>query len=121
MPRKLSRLMQSLLKSDFKSLQYPSWCPPADVYRHRQGWLVKLDLAGVRTEDIQLSVKGRHLNIKGFRRDFVQCEGQQSYSMEIAYNRFEKTIELPSDIETAQIVMDYYDGMLLIHLRMETE
>jgi HSP20 family molecular chaperone IbpA len=36
--------------------------------------------------------------------------------MEIAYNRFERTIELPCDVESARWTMDYRDGILLVRL-----
>jgi HSP20 family molecular chaperone IbpA len=36
--------------------------------------------------------------------------------MEIAYNRFERTIDLPCDLEHARITVGYRDGMLLLHV-----
>lgn len=121
MTSRLTKLMRPLLHSEIGSYQQSAWCPPADVYRCGHGWLVKFDLAGVRTEDIQLSVTGRCLTLQGKRRDWSIEDGQQSYSMEIAYNRFERAIELPCDVEKSQIVTEYRDGMLLIRLQMETE
>ncbi|MGC1955094.1 MAG: Hsp20/alpha crystallin family protein [Gammaproteobacteria bacterium] len=91
-----------------------------DVYRGTRGWLIKLDLAGVKVEDVELHISGRQLTIQGLRRDCSIVEGQQAYSMEIAYNRFQRSIELPSDIEGAQILTEYDNGMLLVHLAIES-
>jgi HSP20 family protein len=93
-----------------------SWCPSADVYRYHHGWLVKCELAGLEEQDIQLSVKGHDLFIKGSRRDLLVKQGHQSYSMEIAYNRFERVVKIPADIEQAKITTIYQNGMLLIYL-----
>lgn len=90
-----------------------------DIYRGTRGWLVKLDLAGVQTDDVDLYVSGRQLTIEGLRRDRSIVEGHQAYSMEIAYNRFQRKIEFPCDIESAQIFTKYDNGMLLVQLLIE--
>src|SRR5262249_55433119 len=71
----------------------PDWQPSADVYRTRKGWLVKFDLAGVRPQDIELSVHDNTLSVRGERRDCLVEEGCRHYRMEIAYDHFERSIE----------------------------
>lgn len=117
----LTKLMRAMLESDFETPGERAWRPAVDVYRCGHGWLVKCDLAGVRIEDVQLSVNGGRLVIRGMRRDWAIHEAQQSYSMEIAYNRFERSVELPGNLETANISTDYRDGMLLIRLDVRSD
>src|SRR5579864_7170066 len=95
------------------------WQPSADVYRTRTGWLLKFDLAGVRPEDVTVSVRGRRVSVSGIRRDFIAEEGCSYYSMEISYNRFERSLEMPADLENARITLEARDGLLLV--RMITE
>ena len=95
------------------------WQPSADVYRTRNGWLLKFDLAGVRPEDVTVSVQGRRVSVSGVRRDFIAEEGCSYYSMEISYNRFERSLEMPADLENARITLEARDGLLLV--RMVTE
>jgi HSP20 family protein len=97
------------------------WNPAADVYRTRDGWLVKVDLAGVRADDIQITLDGRLLRVSGLRRDSFCGEGVSHYQLEITYSRFEKIIQFPCNIEQAQIQRDYRDGLLLLHLRENEE
>ena len=92
------------------------WRPAADVYRCAHGWLVKCELAGVTEQDIQLSTQGHYLVVQGCRRDLLVREGHKSHSMEIAYSRFERTIEIPIDVEQASMRTVFQDGMLLIYL-----
>ncbi len=92
------------------------WCPPADVYRTASGWAVKFDLAGVRPDELEVAVRGRNLILRGVRRDWSIAESEVSHSMEISYNRFERSIEIPCDVERATIVTEYRDGMLLVRL-----
>ena len=95
------------------------WCPAVDIYRSSRGWLVKFDLAGVRPEDVQLSVEGRRLVLRGIRHDLSVVEGQQAYTMEISYNRFERSVELPCELEGMVIQRTYQDGMFLVTIVRE--
>jgi HSP20 family protein len=92
------------------------WQPPADVYRTSEGWLIKYELAGVRPEEVRLTARGRTLTLSGQRRDVRFEHTQQSHSLEISYNRFERSLELPCEVERLSVVTDYRDGMLIVRL-----
>ena len=95
------------------------WEPSADIYRTRDGWLLKFDLAGVQLRDVTVSVRGRRVSVSGFRRDSSVEEGCSYYSMEISYNRFERSIEMPSDLENARVTLEAQDGLLLVRVITE--
>ena len=95
------------------------WNPSADVYRAPEGWIVKLDLAGVSCDDLELVLRDSVLTIRGCRRDTHYREGFVYHQMEITYSRFEKQIQFPSTIEGASVARDYSDGFLIIKLRSE--
>ena len=97
------------------------WNPAADVYRTGDGWLVKLDLAGVRSDDIQITLDDDLLRVSGLRRDSLCGEGISHYQLEITYSRFEKLIQFPCSIEHATIERDYRDGLLVLRLRENEE
>lgn len=92
------------------------WRPSVDVYRTRNGWILKFDLAGVRLEDVTVALRGRGITVSGFRRDALIEEGASHYSMEISYNRFERTIEMPCDLANVRLTLEGRDGILLIRL-----
>jgi HSP20 family protein len=99
--------------------QLSAWQPSTDVYRTARGWLIKLDLAGVRPEDVDLSLSGNRLSVRGIRRDSCLEEGCRCYQMEIAYSRFERHITLPTDLERARIVAEHRHGMLVVRISLE--
>src|SRR5262249_5528780 len=121
MPTDLIRLMRSLLSPPGEAGSGLVWQPAVDVYRTRTGWLVKAELAGVRPEDIQVSVSGNRLSIAGSRRDWMKEQGCCHYRMEITYSQFERTLELPCNLEAASVTTDYQYGLLLIRIETETE
>ena len=96
------------------------WNPSADVYRSDEGWVVKVDLAGVSTDDLEIEIGGASLIIRGSRRDTLFKEGFVYQQMEITYSRFEKTIQFPAPIEGASVAHDYQDGFLIINVRSQS-
>lgn len=92
------------------------WCPAADVYRTRDGWIVKVDLAGISSDDLQITLHGSTLELRGLRRDSSYAEGITYQQLEITYSRFEKRIQFPTSIEKATLERDYRDGLLVLKL-----
>lgn len=93
------------------------WNPAADVYRSAEGWIVKLDLAGVCDDDLEIEIDQTSLRVRGCRRDTFFREGFSYHQMEITYSRFEKMIPFPCSIEAASLSHDYRDGFLIVQLR----
>ena len=93
------------------------WCPSADVYQSQEGWVVKIELAGVSTEDMEIQIEGDTLYIAGTRRDTTCSHEFALHQMEITYSRFEKTLRFPSSIQGASIEHNFDNGLLIIRLR----
>ena len=119
MSRDVIRLMQALFPPSNQGCADSAWCPAADLYRTHSGWLVKLDLAGVRPEDVRVRAEGRRLTVSGCRRDCTLTEGCSHYHLEIAYSHFERSFELPGELDPDSITSDSRDGMLHVHVRTE--
>lgn len=119
MAEHLSRWLETVHGAGAGGLNRTTWQPAADVYRTHSGWLVKFDLAGVRRNDVRLTIHGSELTLSGCRRDELIEEGFLHYRMEIAYSCFERTIEMPCDLARAEILTEMRDGMLLIRITPE--
>jgi HSP20 family protein len=113
------RFPQILFCSSAKALE-EVWQPRADVYRMPDGWLVKLELAGVHPGDVHLATRGDMLLVQGTRRDPRVRECVHCHRLEIEYSRFERQLELPGLAESAEIGVTYQDGMLLIRIQTES-
>lgn len=116
MARSINRNFQFLGSSKhFRSGQL--WYPAADVYQTEEGWVVKVELAGVSTEDVQIDVQGNILIISGSRKDHSCSVGNSYQQMEITYSSFEKTLRFPASIEGVQLDHMFENGLLIIRLR----
>ena len=92
------------------------WLPAADVYQIEGGWLVKVELAGVDVDDIEIDIQGNVLSLAGCRRDRSCAVGMTFHQMEITYSRFEKILSFPASIEGASIEHNFENGLLIIRL-----
>ena len=112
----ISQFLQVFASDDTRRGAGRCWQPAADIYRTRGGWLVKLELAGVRREDLEVTAQGRWLSVRGSRRDATLVEGLQHHSLEIAYSEFERRLDLPCDLDQAEISAEFQDGMLIVRI-----
>jgi HSP20 family protein len=114
-----SRPCHELFLHAARSFQPAHWEPPVDAYQTSRGWVLKYELAGIRPNEVHVTVSGRVITVGGVRRDVRIESCQQSHCMEISYNQFSRSLELPVDISRLRISTDYRDGMLLVFLNPE--
>lgn len=81
---------------------------------------MKVELAGIQLEDLKIEFEGPTLTIKGCRRDTFYGEGVWYQQLEITYSSFEKVLRFPCTIDDAHLGRDYRDGLLILHLRSES-
>jgi HSP20 family protein len=96
-----------------------AWEPATDIYQTKEGWVVKMDLAGVKPDDLTVKIVDGLLYVTGTRRDRTLREGVWHYQMEITYSRFERTIQLPCSLADATITSEYDNGLLTIAFRLK--
>jgi len=116
MAKTVDRYFKFLSSSEVK----PSgglWYPAADVYQTSDGWIVKVELAGVGAEDIEMVIGGSVLQISGIRKDRTFADEASYHQMEITYCRFEKTVTFPESIEGTGLEFNFENGLLIISLR----
>jgi len=117
MAKSLNRHFNFLGSSKRAQASGPLWLPAADVYQTPDGWLIKVELAGVAPEDITIEIDGSVLRLAGSRKD-KSCGGGLSYQqMEITYSSFEKTLNFPAPIDGTTVEHNFDNGLLLIKLR----
>lgn len=92
------------------------WEPAADVYRSGKSWMIKMDLAGIRVEDVQIARKGSALIITGVRRDSIVENACTYYNLEISYSQFRRSFSFPFNLESLPVETSYKQGMLFIRV-----
>jgi len=90
------------------------WAPNIDVYCTDSGIVIKVELAGLQRDNLELTIDGNRLKISGERPD--ECRGAKCkfLIMEINYGAFETIIDLPADCDLTQAKASYQNGFLRI-------
>lgn len=87
------------------------------MYQTPDGWVVKVELAGVSAEDTEIDIQGNVLYIAGCRKDRSCTAGATYQQMEITYSNFEKTLRFPAVIDNAKVEHEFENGLLIITLK----
>ncbi len=90
------------------------WVPNTDVYATDSGLVVKVELAGSRSDQLEITVEGNRLRISGNRSDGCRAPKASFLVMEINYGPFESTLELPPGYDLTQAKAAYLNGFLRI-------
>jgi HSP20 family protein len=91
-----------------------SWTPNTDVYVTDSGLVVKVELAGMRSEHLEITVEANRLRISGNRPDGCRAAKCSFLVMEINYGPFESALELPPGYDLSQAKAAYLNGFLRI-------
>ena len=92
------------------------WVPNTDAYVTEDGLVIKVELAGVLREDLDLVVEGNRLKISGQRPDGCRASKCKFLIMEINYGPFACVIEVPSGYDLSEAVAAYQNGFLRIDI-----
>jgi HSP20 family protein len=94
----------------------PRFRPAVDVYETPDELVLRMELAGVRQEELSLTLNRQELTISGQRRFATSATVQRFLQLEIDYGRFERTFKIPQSIEESQVRAEYNNGLLEVHL-----
>jgi HSP20 family protein len=90
------------------------WRPPTDFYETEEHYVIRVEAAGMKENDFNLSLHERQLYITGMRTD--QNERRAYHQMEIPFGEFAIEIELPGPVITEQVTAFYREGFLKVFL-----
>jgi HSP20 family protein len=90
------------------------WSPPTDVYETEKNYVVRVEIAGMREEDFEITIEDKLLMISGSRPDVSERRAYQQ--MEIRFGKFETAVGLPGPVNLEASRADYNGGFLTVTL-----
>ena len=94
------------------------WSPPTDQYETEEAYVVRVEIAGMREDDFEVSLEDNTLFISGSRPDFPERRAYQQ--MEIRFGKFATALDLPGPVNIEQARAEYKDGFLTVVLPKAT-
>lgn len=97
------------------------WIPAVDVSEQADALTVKVEVPGVKKEDIKISVANNVLTIKGEKRMEKEANAESFHRVERVYGAFLRSLELPTSVAADKVKANYVDGVLVITLPKSDE
>lgn len=95
--------------------------PVADVVEGEQDYRITAELPGMSEKDIEISLAGDVLTVKGEKREEHEEKGQNRYVSERRYGSFQRSFALPEDADPEKIDASFKNGVLSVTLPKRPE
>ena len=92
------------------------WAPQLEVFERNQKFVVRVDLPGLKKEDVKIEATHDELTIAGERKLEKEENKEGVYRTERTYGKFFRRIEIPEYVKAEQAVAAFKDGVLEIEM-----
>lgn len=122
-PIRETATLQNRVNSFFQDLagengpEAGKFVPAVDIYDDGEKVLLKLEIPGVKEEDVDIRIENQTLSVRGERK-FETEEKQENYQrVERHYGSFSRSFTLPTSVDTENIGATYNAGVLKLELK----
>lgn len=88
--------------------------PPIDIYESEKDVIIVADLPSVDVKGVSISVSGDKLTLKGERKRDEELIHEYPFRLERVFGQFERTVQLPCEVQADRAKATYRDGVLKI-------
>lgn len=92
------------------------WSPSLDAVEDKNQYLVKLELPGLKSEDVKITFEEGVLNISGERKEEKVAEENKVHLSERYHGTFERAVRFPAPVQADNVSAKFTDGVLEIVL-----
>ena len=114
----MNRLLEEALAPERSTPHMPpsGWTPAADVYETGDSFVVLMELPGIDEDDVEVSVDGDRLVVKGERRPRLPARPDRFHRMERSHGSFARQFVLSQAVDPDEVSAQFRDGLLRIEL-----
>jgi len=94
--------------------QMPGFTPALDIYQDKDNVIVETPLAGIKPEDVKISIENDVLTMEGKTGKKSEVEEANYYRKEVRYGTFHRSVALPAAVNGEKAKAVYEDGVLKI-------
>jgi len=111
----VGRLFDSLLGNTANGTP-GRWAPAVDVRETAEEFFVRMDLPGVASKDVKVSVFEDTLTVSGERRESTEAKDVKWHYVERSHGSFERRFQLGKTVQADKVSATYQDGVLEIRV-----
>src|SRR4030095_4160313 len=117
---RLNRMFDAAFSGE--PLAQGAWIPAVDIFETQQkDVVVKMDLPGVKREDIKVSFENHTLAVEGERQAGADAATDTFHRAERGAGAFRRSFTLPASVDGTRIDANFQDGVLTIKLPRHEE
>lgn len=98
----------------FGSKLHDFLAPASEASSDEDSYRIAMELPGVEEDDIELTVDGGVVSVKGEKKTSREEKGETWFFSERQYGAFSRSFRLPADADEAKVAADLRDGVLTI-------
>jgi HSP20 family protein len=87
-----------------------------DMYQTKDNVVIKSTIAGVRPEDIDVTIANDMVTIRGERKRDFEASSEDYFYQECYWGSFSRSVVLPVDVDIENVSADLKDGILTVVL-----
>ena len=110
----VSRVFEDFLGERVLGIRPGEWMPALDMSETDSQVIVKAEVPGMEAKDIDVSIAGDTLTIKGEKKEETSKNERNLTQMERRYGFTERSVTLPSAVDQSKIGTSYKNGVLSI-------
>lgn len=95
---------------------FSGWSPALDVFDDKDHFVVKVELPGMKKEDIEISLHDGTLTVSGERKSEHEEKEGQTFRSERYFGKFQRSLTLPTAVDATKVKASYKDGILTVDL-----
>ena len=95
---------------------FSGWSPALDVFDDKDNLVVKVELPGLKKDEINLSLHDGVLTISGERKQEHEEKDGESFRSERYFGKFQRSVTLPTAVDAGKVNASYKDGVLTVDL-----
>lgn len=92
----------------------PAFVPAVDITERENDYNIKVELPGVKKDDVKITVQNDVLTIRGEKKQEAEKKDENFHRVERCYGMFERSFTLPSSVRNDKIEASYDNGVLNI-------
>jgi HSP20 family protein len=112
--REVGRIFEGL--DPFQSLRHVRQYPPVNVYDAGEGYVLSAQLPGLAPEDVELTITGETLTMRGERKRPEGVKDDSYRRQERPVGRWSRTITLPDRVDSDLVSATFANGILTVNL-----
>jgi HSP20 family protein len=92
------------------------WWPSADLSETKDSFIIKAELPGLDAKDVEVSISGNVLTLKGEKKKEEEEKDEHHYRAERYYGSFQRTFQLPANVKADKVEATFEKGVLKVTL-----